>query len=256
MRLKRFIKRILPESLEVTLRQKFYLLRGLWYRGGAYHCPCCDAHVRQFLSGGVTSRPNAQCPRCGSLERHRLLWLYLKQKTDFFHQPLRVLDVAPSFFMQQKLRHCVHLDYLSTSLDDPWAMTHMDLTAIPLPDNYFDCILCYHVLEHITDDRKAMKELWRVLKSGGWAILQSPVDMNRDTTLEDPRVITPEGRRNLFGQEDHVRIYGRDYSERLKEAGFSVTSDAFVQQFSEAARETFGLMKGELLFICKKPLIS
>ena len=256
MRIKQVLKRILPNRLEVKVRQSFYFLRGLWYRGSKHQCPCCETQVRRFLSGGVTLRSNAQCPRCGSLERHRLLWLYLKHKTDFFNRQLCVLDVAPSYFMQQKFRHYANLDYLSTGLDDPWVMTHMDIMALPLPDNHFDCIICYHVLEHIIDDRQAMKELLRVLKPNGWAILQSPVDMTRETTLEDSRITTPEGRRNLFGQDDHVRVYGRDYIERLREAGFDAIEDTFVQKFSDKTIDKFGLMKEEVLFICKKSTIS
>jgi len=157
--------------------------------------------------------------------------------------------------MQQKFRHYANLNYLSTDLDDPWVMTHMDIMAIPLPDNHFDCIICYHVLEHIADDRQALKELFRVLKPDGWAIIQSPIDMNRETTLEDPLVTTPEDRRKLFGQDDHVRVYGRDYIERLREAGFYVTPDTFVKQLSNKMIEKFGLIKEEILFICKKPII-
>ena len=256
MRIKQVLKRILPSRLEVQIRQTFYFLRGLWYRGNKHQCPCCETQVRRFLSGGVTLRSNAQCPRCGSLERHRLLWLFLKYKTVFFNRQLCVLDVAPSYFMQQKFRHYTNLDYLSTGLDDPWVMTHMDIMALPLPDNHFDCIICYHVLEHIIDDRQAMKELFRVLKPNGWAILQSPVDMTRETTLEDSRITTPEGRRNLFGQDDHLRVYGRDYIKRLKEAGFSVTPDTFVQELSDKMIDKLGLMKEEVLFICTKPFIS
>ncbi len=256
MRIKRLIKRNLPDKLEIKFRLAFYFFRGLWYRGSKYECPCCETQIRRFLSGGVTLRPNAQCPRCGSLERHRLLWLYLKHKTDFFNRHLCVLDVAPTYFMQQKFRHHSNLDYLSTSLDDPWVITHMDIMAIPLPDNHFDCIICYHVLEHITDDRQALRELFRVLKPDGWAILQSPIDITRKITLEDPRVTTPEDRQNLFGQEDHVRVYGCDYIERLRKAGFYVTPDIFVQELSNEMIDKFGLIKEEVLYICKKPLIS
>jgi SAM-dependent methyltransferase len=256
MQIKRLIKRILPNRAEVNIRQTFYFLRGLWYLGRKYQCPCCEIQVRRFLPGGVTLRPNAQCPRCGSLERHRLLWLYLKYETDFFNQHLRVLDVAPTYFMQQKFRHCANLDYLSTGLDDLWVMTRMDIMAISFPDNHFDCVICYHVLEHITDDRQAMRELFRVLKPNGWAILQSPVDMTRATTLEDSRLTSSEERRNLFGQDDHLRVYGRDYIDRLSEAGFYVTPDTFVQQLSNKMINTLGLMKEEVLFICKKPFIS
>ena len=255
MQIKRFIKQFLPDRLEVKFRQAFYFLRGLWFWGSRYECPCCETQVRRFIYGGVTLRPSAQCPRCGSLERHRLLYLYLKHRTDFFNRHLCVLDVAPTYFMQQKFRHYANLNYLSTDLDDPWVMTHMDIMAIPLPDNHFDCIICYHVLEHIADDRQALKELFRVLKPDGWAILQSPIDVNRETTLEDPRVTTPEAHRKLFGQDDHLRVYGRDYIERLREAGFHVTPDTFIQQLSNKMIDKFGLIKEEILFICRKPII-
>jgi SAM-dependent methyltransferase len=245
-----------PDHREVIFRQLYYFLRGIWYRSGQYQCPCCETRIRRFIAGGVTLRPHAQCPRCGSLERHRLLYLYLKQKTDFFDSRLRVLDVAPTYFMQKKFMQYANLDYLSTDLQNPWVMTHMDITAIPLPDNHFDCILCYHVLEHIADDRQALKELFRVLKPDGWAILQSPVDMTRDSTLEVTRLTTPEERRILFGQEDHVRVYGRDYIERLRDAGFHAAPDTYVQQFSDTVIEKFGLMKEEILYICRKPVIS
>jgi SAM-dependent methyltransferase len=112
------------------------------------------------------------------------------------------------------------------------------------------------VLEHIADDRQALKELFRVLKPDRWAILQSPIDMTREITLEDPRVTTPEDRQKLFGQDDHLRVYGRDYIERRKEVGFFVTPDTFVQQLSNKMIDKFGLMKEEVLFICKKPVIS
>jgi SAM-dependent methyltransferase len=256
MRLKQLIKRILPDSLEIKSRQMFYFIRGIYYTGGKYQCPCCDTQVRRFLAGGVSPRPAAQCPRCGSLERHRLLFLYLKNKTDFFIRHLRVLDIAPSYFMQQKFRHYANLDYISTSLDDSWAMTHIDIMAIPFSDNHFDCIFCYHVLEHITDDIQAMKELCRVLKPNGWAILQSPVDMTRETTLEDSRITAPEDRRILFGQDDHLRVYGRDYIERIKKNGFYVTEDTFAQQLPEKTIAKFGLIKEEVLFVCEKPFIS
>jgi SAM-dependent methyltransferase len=256
MRLKQAIIQLLPNYLVVTLRQIHYFVRGIYYWGGKYQCPCCQTHLRRFISGGVIPRSHAQCPRCGSLERHRLLFLYLQQKTDFFNQHLCVLDVAPTYYLQQKFRQYPHLDYLSSSLDDPWAMTNMNIMALPIPDNHFDCILCYHVLEHVADDIQAMKELYRVLKPEGWAILQSPVDMSRETTLEDPRITSPEARRDLFGQDDHVRVYGRDYVERLTKAGFSVTSDSFVQQLPDTMIEKFGLMKEEVLFVCKKSFIS
>lgn len=253
MKIKQIIRRLLADNQKIKFRQIFYRIRGLWYKGGNYYCPCCSTHVRKFLAGGVSIRPHAQCPRCGSLERHRLLWLFLQRKTDFFQQSLRVLDIAPSFFLQQQFQHRTNLDYISADLTAPWVMTHIDLTDIHFPDNHFDRIICYHVLEHIPDDRRAIGELFRVLKPGGWAILQSPVDMARATTFENPQVLPPEERLCLFGQEDHVRIYGQDYTLRLREAGFQVTADDFVQCLAEEEVHRYGLMREEVLFVCHKP---
>jgi SAM-dependent methyltransferase len=163
-----------------------------------------------------------------------------------------VLDVAPSYFQQQRMKGQPHLDYTSTDLGQPWTMIHCDLTDLPFPDNHFDCILCYHVLEHIPDDRQAMKELCRVLKFGGWAILQSPVDQNRATTYEDKSVTSPEDRRRLFGQEDHVRIYGRDYAARLEEAGFQITVDPFAQSLGPEKLRTCGLRNDECVYLGAK----
>jgi len=167
-----------------------------------------------------------------------------------------VLDIAPTFFMQQKFRQCKNLEYLSTSLDDPWALSKMDITSLPMPDSSYDCIICYHVLEHIVNDRKAIRELFRVLRPDGWAILQSPIDHARETTLEESGSTTPAERRILFGQEDHVRMYGRDFTERIREAGFHVTEEPYASQFSDATIDEYGLMKDEVLFLCKKQSIS
>ncbi len=249
---KSLIRKWIPRKLEPRLRLSFYFFRGLWFSGRTLFCPCCDTWSRRFLPGGTDSRPDAQCPRCGSLERHRLLWLYLKQRTDFFEAPKRVLDIAPSYFQQQRLRQFSHLDYTSADLKQSWVTVHCDLTDLPFPDNHFDCILCYHVLEHIPDDRKAMKELHRVLKAGGWAVLQSPVDQNRKATYEDKNIIAAEGRQRAFGQEDHVRIYGRDYAARLGEAGFRITVDPFALGLHAEKIQTCKLIKDEYIYIGKK----
>lgn len=135
-------------------------------------------------------------------------------------------------------------------------MIKMDITNINLPDNQFDCIICYHVLEHILDDKKAMKELFRILKPGGWAILQSPVDPNRDETFEDPNVVSPEERERVFGQRDHVRIYGQDYKNRLERAGFTVKLDNYSRELGDNIIKKYGLMKDETIYFCSKPKLK
>jgi len=149
-----------------------YIYITIRYFGLRFKCPCCDGCFRKFLFFGAKPRPNARCPRCGSLERHRLLWLYLRNKINFFSDHLKVLDIAPIHFFQKKCKKLKNLDYISADISSPIAMIKMDITDINLHDNQFDCIICYHVLEHILDDEKAMRELFRVLKPGGWAILQ------------------------------------------------------------------------------------
>ncbi|MDP2952639.1 MAG: methyltransferase domain-containing protein, partial [Chloroflexota bacterium] len=208
---------------------------------------------RKLLPFGVKHRPNAECPRCGSLERHRLLWLYLRDRTPFFTAPLKVLDIAPMPGFQERCKKLKNLDYVSADIASPVAALQMDITAMDLPDHQFDVIICYHVLEHVPDDRKALRELFRVLKPGGWAILQSPVDSNRDQTFEDRNAVSPEERLRLFGQEDHVRIYGRDYKDRLQEAGFVLKLDSYVRELTPDTVKRHSIGENELIYFCTKP---
>jgi len=244
------IKKSLPGRCHSLARKIFLAVRSF---GSRLECPCCGGRFWEFLPFGVTPRPNALCPGCGSLERHRLLWLYLKDRTNFFTDRLRVLDVAPTRFFSEQCTRLQNLDYVSADLSSPLANLQMDITDIPLPDNSFDCIICCHVLEHIPDDRKAMKELWRTLAPGGWAIIQSPIDASRDKTFEDPRVVSPEDRKRLFGQSDHVRIYGRDYKDRLEEAGFIVRLDKYVQELGSRRVRIYSLGSEDEIYFCSKP---
>lgn len=224
------------------------------HAGEAVHCPCCNGFFPRFIAGGPVLRPNACCPRCGSLERHRLLWLYLQEKTDFFTSRLSVLHVAPEAVFQEKFKRLTNLDYLSADIASPLAMIQMDITEIPFPDNTFDVILCSHVLEHIPDDRRAMAEIFRVLKPGGWAILQVPIDMKREVTYEDPTITEPEERRRHFGQDDHVRWYGKDYGERLSSAGFDVSVRDFAAALPAETLRTCGILPQEKIYHCCKPI--
>lgn len=252
MFIKSIFKKSMPNAYYVAKRI-FFNLRGLWYSGYSFVCPCCNGRFRKFLPFGLETKPNAQCPRCGSLARHRVFWLYLKEKTNFFSDNLKVLDIAPMLFFQDKCRAMVNLDYVSVDISLPLAMLKIDITNIPLPDNQFDCVICYHVLEHILDDQKAMRELFRVLKPGGWAILNSPVDDNRDKTFEDSNIVLPEERKRIFGQDDHVRIYGRDYKDRLIKARFVVEVENYGQQFKNSVIRKYGLKKSEKIYLCSKP---
>jgi len=221
--------------------------------GFAVYCPCCGSHFRKFVPTGVQARPNARCPRCNSVERHRLLWLYLQNRTGFFSDGLKVLHVAPEPFFQKTFKAMPNLDYTSADIESPLAMVKMDIMDIPYEDGLFDVILCYHVLEHVADDRRAMREFLRVLKPGGWAILQVPMDHTREETFEDPTVTSPEERERVFGQSDHVRVYGRDYKERLEEAGWRVTVDGYVRELEPAMIKKYGLATDQDIYLCSKP---
>jgi len=250
------LKAHLPRSYLVSLREAYYRLYrpliSVFLAGSQVACPCCDGHFRKFLPTQGGRRENARCPKCGSLERHRLLWLYLRERTSIFTDELKVLHFAPEYAFQRNLRSMLNLDYISADIGSPFAAISTDITSIPLQDDSFDVDLCNHVLEHVLDDHTALKELFRVLRSGGWAILQSPIDNTRDETFEDPQVVEPEDRERIFGQHDHVRIYGRDYKARLERAGFGVNQDSFSHELEHETVRRYGLADDQDIFFCIK----
>ena len=246
--LKSAAKAVIPYDTRQQLRRA--VARPMQF-GLARYCPCCKAHLRRFRPYGLSSRPEARCPVCGSLDRHRLIYLYMTQKTDLFDgHPKNMLHIAPEPQLSRLFQNADGIDYLSADLYSPYAMEKMDLADIRYPDGTFDVIYCSHVLEHVEDDRKAMREFYRVLKAGGWAILQVPISAG--TTFEDPTVISPEERERLFGQHNHVRRYGVDYKDRLAEAGFHVSVDGFVRELDDRAASRFGLMRSEDVYLCQK----
>ena len=232
--------------------QRNFLLR-LLFRGRRFECPCCGSHFGWILPYGSEMRPNVLCPACGSLERHRLLVLYLRNRTRFFSDNLKVLYIAPNEVLQKIFKTCSNLDYTSGDLSSPIASIHFDIIDIPFPDNHFDCIICYHVFEHVIDDRKAMSEVYRILKPGGWSILEVPYDVHCKETIDDPSVTTPEERLKAYGHWAHVRLYGyQDYQERLKETGFTVKLDDYLCELSDEERKRFCLPEIEPLHLCTK----
>lgn len=218
-------------------------VRAFLHRGDAVHCPCCDGSFAEFIRH--RGRPHARCPRCGALERHRLLWLYLTERTDLLSSPRSLLHFAPEPAYERRLKAIPGLRYVSADLDSPLAMDAVDIMDMPYADGSFDAVLCSHVLEHVNDDRRAMREIRRVLRPGGWAILMSPIDGRRTTTLEDPSITTPADRHRVFGQSDHVRLYGHDFATRLAEAGFAVRSDRYVEQLDPELVDRCGLRRDD-----------
>jgi SAM-dependent methyltransferase len=225
-------------------------LRALRYSGDRVACPCCGGHFSGFLPYGVVRREGALCPRCDSLERHRLLYLYLRDRSPLFSERFRVLHIAPEPVFEKLLRALPNLDYLSADLRSPRAMVRMDICQIAYGDESFDFILANHVLEHVPDDKRAMRELRRVLSRKGFAILQAPIDTGRAETFEDPSVTSPEERERLFGNYDHVRMYGRDYADRLREAGFTVKVEPYAKELGPELSTRYGLMADEEIYVC------
>lgn len=200
-----------------------------------------------------------ECPYCRSRPRHRTYLIYFKDRTNLFDgKPKRMLHVAPESFLTPIFRAAPNIDYLSGDLNpgNPAigeAMVKLDVTDIQYPDNSFDVIYCSHVLEHVPDDRRGMREMARVLKPGGWALIAVPVI--RDRTFEDPNVTTPAERERVYGQFDHVRAYGRDFVDRLSESGFDVTVDNFAGSFPQDLVRKEGLSR-EDIYICRKHATS
>jgi hypothetical protein len=186
---------------------------GLFYRGNQVECPISGKTYRKFLPyGRIHPRENALCPDSQSLERHRLMWLFLKEKTDFFQAPLKVLHIAPEVCFIHRFEKLTNLqEYITADLESPLAKVKMDIHRMPFGDDYFDVVFCNHVMEHVEDDLQAMREIRRVLKPTGWAIIQSPIDASLETTYEDKTITSPQEREKAFGQNDHLRMYGRDY---------------------------------------------
>jgi len=211
----------IPEWAKTALRH-VVSCRAILYHGNERFCPVCGKQSRRFVRHGLIPREDAECPRCGALERHRFLWLYLLRKTNLFDgTPRKVLHVAPERCLEARLKKMLGKHYVTADLSRRrHPMVKMDITHIEYPDQSFDVIYCSHVLEHVPDDRRAMSEFSRVLKDDGWALLLVPITVEK--TFEDPSIIDPKDRLRVFGQADHVRRYGLDYFDRLREAGFSV----------------------------------
>jgi len=190
---------------------------------------------------------------CDAAERHRLAWFFLTDHTDLFDgNGKRLLHVAPEHEFKQRLERIRYIDYYSASLSGNGTRVKMDITAIPFPADHFDAIYCSHVLEHVANDREAMQEFHRVLRCGGWAILHVPLEPGLTATFEDLSITDPHERLKLFGQEDHVRLYGADYADRLREAGFAVRAISSSSVVGEKNVRKWGIDKAESIFLCTK----
>jgi SAM-dependent methyltransferase len=241
--------RYVPRKYLQRLSSVALRFTGLFYRGKAVQCPICLAQYREFLPyGRINPRANALCPNCLSLERHRLIWLYLQQRTDFFAQPRQVLHLAPEACFMERFEKIHGQGYITADIESPLAKVKTDIHQMPFADNQFDVVLCNHVLEHVDNDIQAMAEIARVLKPGGWAILQVPFFFPvPEVTVEDLSVTDPRQREKLFGQADHVRKFGKDYPSRIEKAGLAAVADAFAATLPNPKH--VGIAPNEMLYI-------
>ncbi len=253
MKIFKFVLNTIPRPYLIKMSYLARPFLAFWLKGDTYTDPIDGKSFKRFLPYGYgQQRPNVLSPSTLSLERHRLLWLYLKNETAFFHKPLKVLHMAPEQCFLSIFKKMKHLDYTTADLYSPIVDVKADLLNLPFADNEFDIVFCNHVLEHIEDDNRAMKELFRVMKPGGMGIFQVPQELTREKTYEDSNIITPEDKAKHFGQYDHVRIYGKDYFNRLRNAGFKVDEVDYSQTLSPDLVEKYCLAKGEILPVCFK----
>lgn len=235
---------LLPRPWLIQLSIWFRPIIKWYYSGNRYIDPIDGSSYRKFLPYGYQKlRPNALCPGTLSLERHRLLWLYLERETRFLEQSLKVLHLAPEQVLYKKFKSFEHWDYTTADLHSPLAKVKADICALPFNENTYDLILCNHVLEHIPDDLKAMSELHRVLKKGGTLIAQVPLEEKREKTFEDNSILDKKERTKVFGQYDHVRIYGKDFYSFLDQVGFKSKAIPYASSLSDEEFTRYSLQK-------------
>jgi len=254
----KIFKSILNTIPRPWLIKASYIVRPLisWYlKGDKFTDPIDGKSFRKFLPYGYgKQRENALSPSTLSLERHRLMWLFLKDNTNFFTaaKKLKVLHIAPEQCFLDIFRKQQNLNYITSDLESPIADVKADICDLPFKENEFDVVFCNHVLEHISNDTKAIQELYRVLKPGGFGIFQIPQDLSKAITFEDNTITDRKERAKLFGQYDHVRVYGRDYFDKLRSIGFKVDEVDYTKKITLDKIEKYCLMKNEILPVCYK----
>ena len=249
----KFLINTIPRPYLIWWSKFLAPLVDILFRGNEFTDPINGKSYKKFLPYGyVKQRDNALSPGTLSLERHRLLWLYLNNETNFFSKTLKVLHIAPEQCFYNLFKNLKNINYTTFDLNSPLADIKGDICNLPFKENSFDFILCNHVLEHINDDKKAMKELYRVLNKNGTAILQVPINQKSSKTFEDSSIVDKKERIEKFGQYDHIRLYGLDYFKKLESFGFKVDPLKYSKEFTESEIIKYGLIKDEIIPVCKK----
>jgi len=222
--------------------------------GDNVECLVCTRKFRKFLPYGYGEpRENVLCPNCLSLERHRMMWYYLNNMSDFFTSQHKVLHIAPEQCFHKKFKALQNIEYVTADLESPLADVKMDIQNMPFADESFDVVFCNHVFEHIPDEKKAMSEVLRVMKKGSWAILQVPQRWDYATTYEDDSITDPKERSIKFGQYDHLRMYGRDYGDVLRKEGYLVDEIDLAEKVGPELQEKYRFAQKETLYVAHKP---
>ncbi|NRR91105.1 class I SAM-dependent methyltransferase [Winogradskyella undariae] len=249
----KLILNTIPRPLLIRLSYVVRPILAFFLKGNTFTDPIDGKSFKTFLPYGYgNQRNNVLSPSTLSLERHRLLWLYLNKETTFFSAEKSVLHFAPEQCFLKRFRSLKNLKYTTTDLLSPIADVKADICDLPFEDNSYDVILCNHVLEHIPDDTKAMQELYRVMKPGGYGIFQIPQELDRAFTFEDNSITDRDERAKIFGQYDHVRVYGRDYFDKLRSIGFKVEEVDYTATLSDEDIEKYCLAKGEIIPVVYK----
>lgn len=251
----KYIINLIPRPWLIRLSFVFRPILVWFLKGNNFTDPIDGQNYHNLLPYGYGKiRKNVLSPGTLTLERHRLIWLYLKNETNFFDSNLKVLHMAPEQAFYERFRKMNNLNYVTCDLDSPIADVKADIQNLPFQDNEFDVVFCNHVLEHISDDYKAMSELFRVMKPGGWGIFQVPIRYSLEKTFEDPTITDKKERKEKFGQYDHVRVYGLDYYDRLRKVGFIVEEINYSKNLSDEQIKRFALEKNEILPVVRKPI--
>jgi SAM-dependent methyltransferase len=252
-----FVTRFIPRHLLQRVAHIALQLISPFYWGSRFEDPINGKKYRKLLSYGRAdrSRPNALAPNSLSLERHRAVWMYLKDHSDMFNggEGRRMLHLAPEYCFLKRFNAAQGLAITRADLVSPWADVHFDVHEIPFGEDHFDIIMGNHLMEHVADDRKVMSEYFRVMKPGGWGIFQVPLDRKNAKTLEDPEVTDPAERERLYWQRGHVRLYGMDYADRYRSVGFEVEEFDLRELFGKERFERCALGEERYLHVVRKP---